>query len=51
MSKQPNFKKDTVPGKTKRQKKVLVIASIDYSIKRFGKLRHHKVKSQSDEGN
>ena len=38
-------------GKTKRQKKVLVIASIGYSIKRFSKLRHHKVKSQSDEGN
>ena len=51
MSKQPSFKKDTAPGKMKRQKKVLVIASIGYSIKRFSKLRHHKVKSQSDEGN
>ncbi|MGB6671790.1 MAG: hypothetical protein WBE34_05095 [Candidatus Nitrosopolaris sp.] len=48
MSKQPCFKKDTAPGKMKRQKKVLVIASIDYSIKRFSKVRHHKVKSQSD---
>gem|GEM_PF-2959048 len=35
----------------KRQKKVPVIASMVYSIKRFSKLRRHKVKSQSDEGN